>query len=233
VWVLVAAAARTGSRRARMVQVAGVGLTCLAVFGAVSAPWLELPDSLDPLLNETAGVGYVNALPDHLALGVADRVSVAFGSPDGQTREVARTLERLVALAVFGLVLAGEARRVWRDPTPRAIVRATAGSTLVFILVVSSSLQPWYFALPVALAVLLGWRSMMTRVVIGYSVLGLPALYLAYYLRESTPEIVFVVYALAPLLPLLARVPRWRPLPKRRIAPLAATFSFLGLPRGT
>ena len=231
VWVLVAAAAGVGSRRARLGRAGLVGLASLAIFVAVSAPWLELPDSLDPLLNETAGVGYVNALPDHLALGIAERASIAFGSPEADTRELARLLERVVVLAVFGLVLAGETRRVWREADQASIVRATARTSLVFILVVSSSLQPWYFALPLALAVLLGWRECLTRVAVAYSVLGLPALYLAYYLREQTPEVVYVVYALAPLLPLLVSLPRWRLLPIRRIAPVAATFSFLGLLR--
>jgi hypothetical protein len=149
-------------------------------------------------------------LPDHLALGVADRASVAFGSPEADTRELARVLERLAGIALFGLVLARETRRVWRDPTPRSIVRATVASSLVLVLVVSSSLQPWYFALPLALSVLLGWRDRLTRVVVGYSVLGLPTLYLAYYLREAMPEPIWLICALVPLLPLAQTWPNAR-----------------------
>jgi hypothetical protein len=230
VWVLVAAAARAGSVRVRVLRVGVVGLLSLVVFAAISVPWLELPDSLDPLLNETAGVGYVNALPDHLALALADRASTATGASEADTRDAARVLERVAVVAVFGLVLASQARRVWQEPTPRVVVRATALSSLVFILVVSSSLQPWYFALPLALAVLLGWGDSLTRVVAGYTVLGLPVLYLAYYLRDGLPEAVWLVYALAPLLPLLPSLPAWRPLlARRKLAPLAANFSFWGL----
>jgi hypothetical protein len=227
VWVLVAAAARAPSRRAGALHVGLVGMASLALFVAVSLPWLELPDSLDPLLNETAGVGYVNALPDHLALGAAERVTVVFGSPEAETRELARVVERVLGLAMFGLVLALETRGVWRDPSPRSIVHATAASSLAVILVVSSSLQPWYFALPLALSVLLGWRDRLTRVVVGYSVLGLPTLYLAYYLREGTPEVVWLVCALVPLLPLLGSLPA-----RGRFKKLAAASASARTPRG-
>ena len=36
----------------------------------------QLPDSLDPLLNETAGVGFVNSLPDTFTLMLAARGSI-------------------------------------------------------------------------------------------------------------------------------------------------------------
>jgi hypothetical protein len=229
IWVLVAAAARARTWRARVAHLSLVGLVSAAVMLTVSAPWLELPDSLDPLINETAGVGYVNALPDHLTLAVADRVSISLGAPEPDARDTARAIERLLVFGLFGLVLASDFRRVWREPTPRSIVRATARSSLVFILVVSSSLQPWYFALPLGLAVLLGWHDRLARVVVGYSVLALPALYLAYYLRDGTPEVVYVIYALVPLLPLVPWPPAWHPVAaRRRLAPLLAG-SFWGL----
>lgn len=186
-WLVLAEFARTRSA-VRLV------LICLVVVGVTLAtawPWLELPDSLDPLLNETAGVGYVNALPDNLALAVAGLGFIPV--------EVARAVERLVVTAAFAAYLLLEARQVLRVPTPPTIVRATARSLLVYILLVSTSVQPWYACLPVTLAVLLGWHDRFTRVTIGYSLLALPALYVHYYLRASTPAWVDVGYALAPV----------------------------------
>jgi hypothetical protein len=49
----------------------------------------------------------------------------------------------------------------------------------------------------------LGWRATLTRVILGYSVLALPAIYLNYYMRDATPAWVNLVYALAPLAPVL------------------------------
>jgi hypothetical protein len=109
----------------------------------------------------------------------------------------------VVILAVFGLYLLWEARRVWADTSPRSIAHACARSCLVYILVVSTSVQTWYFYLPVALAVGLGWQTSLARVTVGYSVLALPALYLSYYLRDSMPLAVNLVYGLAPIAPVL------------------------------
>jgi hypothetical protein len=78
---------------------------------------------------------------------------------------------------------------------------------------VSPSVQPWYFSLPLALAVVLGASSTVGMVTIGYTVLALPVLYLQYYLRDATPFWVNMAYGLAPLLPLFCR---WaRPSPQR------------------
>ncbi len=170
---------------------------------AVVWRWLELPDSLEPILAETVGVGFVNALPDGLALAVADQVLGPAGVPSAQAHELTRSAERLLVLAIFGVYLIWEARRVWSDANVAAVVRASARSCLIYVLVVSTSMQPWYFCLPVALTVLMGWRSGLSWAIVGYSVLAAPALYLSYYLRDATPLGVTLVYGLAPLAPVL------------------------------
>jgi hypothetical protein len=204
IWVAVASAARAASWREQMLRLALVGLFSTALGVAVVWPWLELPDSLEPILAETVGVGFVNALPDGLALAVADQVLGPAGVPSALARTLTRSAERLLVLATFGVYLIWEARRVWSEANVAAVVRASARSCLIYVLVVSTSMQPWYFCLPVALTVLLGWRSSLTWAIVGYSVLAVPALYLSYYLREATPLGVTLLYGLTPLVPVLA-----------------------------
>jgi hypothetical protein len=168
-----------------------------------------LPDSLAPLIDETANVGYVNSLPDQLSVaGVQAVVRPAPGPSGDPPRELTRTIERWLVLIGFGLYLIWEGRRVHGDPRPETILRETARSSLVYVLLVSTSVQTWYFGLPVALALSLGWSSVLTRVAVGYSVLALPTLYLSYYLREATPMGVMLAYGFLPLVPLVVR---WRP----------------------
>jgi hypothetical protein len=195
-----------------------IGLIGALVAAAAFAPWLELPDSFAPLLNETTGDGYANVLLDHVALGVAGRVAELGGVAEDQARSASRAVERGLAVAVFVGYLAWEARRVWSEPTSAGVVRAMARSSLLYLLVASTAVQPWYFVLPLALAALLGWQDRLGRVIVGYSLLVGPALYLSYYLRELTPEPVFVIYGLVPLLLLLRR----RASPSRRRARLAS-----------
>jgi hypothetical protein len=203
VWVAVAAAARAATWREQLLRLTLVGLFSIALTVALVWPWLELPDSLEPILAETVSVGFVNALPDGIALALADQVLGPAGVPSALARTLTRSAERLLVLTAFGVYLIWEARRVWSDPNGLAVARASARSCLIYILVVSTSMQPWYFCLPVALTVVMGWRSKLTWAIVGYSVLAVPALYLSYYLREATPFSVTLVYGLAPLAPLL------------------------------
>jgi hypothetical protein len=156
-----------------------------------------LPDSLESLLNETARVGYVNSLPDTLVQSLLGSLGAS------AALDAARVLERVLVMAVFAAYLAWEARRLWVDPRRAAVARAVARASLVFVVLVSTSVQTWYFCLPVSIAILLGLREPVARLALAYAALALPALYLSYYLREQTPGWVFVVYACAPLLVLM------------------------------
>jgi hypothetical protein len=208
IWLALACAARLPSWRRRIARVGLLMAVSIAISLALAAPWLELPDSLDPLWNETAGVGYVNSLPDALV--------VLFTGRNGAVLEAARSLERVLAIGTFAIYLAWEASRVWAQPGHAAIARALARSTLIYVLVASTSVQTWYFCLPVSIAVALGCRRRIARISLAYSALALPVLYLSYYLRDSLPPAIFVVYAGAPLLVLLPDVVRarfWPPTP--------------------
>jgi hypothetical protein len=200
VWLAFASAARVVGWRLRVGRFALLVIISVGISVALAAPWLELPDSLDPLFNETAGVGYVNCLPDILLQLIVDRLGVPL--------DAARVVERTLVLSVFAAYLVWEARRVLGDPTRATMASALARSALVYVLVASTSVQTWYFCLPLAVALVLGWRRRIARLTLAYSALALPALYVSYYLRDSTPAWIYLVYACAPLLVLAPDVLR-------------------------
>jgi hypothetical protein len=192
VWLALTLVARRDTWPGRLLLLAAMGVVSAILLVGLAVPWLELPDSLGPLLNETAGAGYVNSLPDSLVLPLAYSLSAPV--------DLARTLERLVVLVGFAVYLVWEARRVWLQASPAAVARGLALSSLIYVLAVSTSVQTWYFCLPVAVAAALGVGRRLTQVTLAYSLLALPALYLTYYLRDSTPVWVYLVYGVAPLL---------------------------------
>jgi hypothetical protein len=192
IWLAVASAARATNWPRRARRVVAIGLTAIAITFVVALPWLELPDSLDPLLSETAGVGYVNSLPDTFVRMLIAGLAVPL--------DFARGLERMAVLICFAAYLLWEGRRVWRDPNRTSVGRALARSSLIYVLVVSTSVQTWYFCLPVSVAAALGWPRRLTLVTLAYSALALPALHLSYYLRDGTPGWVFLIYGFGPLL---------------------------------
>jgi hypothetical protein len=144
-WVAVASAARVAAWQRRAMRVAVIGIVAVAIVLATAAPWLELPDSLDPLVTETANVGYVNSLPDMLVVMVSERSGVPL--------DPARTFERVLVLAAFAIYLIWESRRVWCDPGRMTIARALVRSSLLYVLLVSTSMQTWYLCLPVSIGV--------------------------------------------------------------------------------
>lgn len=204
IWLALAAAVRTTSLKDRVLRLGLLALVGVTLLVATSLPWLELPDSLEPLMAETANVGYVNSLPDSLGLALADQVLSPVGGFSAElAHAMTRTLERVAMLVAFGAYLIWEGRRIARRPLPESIAAAAARSCLIYVLLVSTSVQTWYFCLPVALALARGWEPALSRITVGYSLLALPALYLSYYLRDLTPLPVFIAYGLVPLVPLI------------------------------
>jgi hypothetical protein len=217
IWLGFAAAARARSWPRRGLRLGILTLLSLGVALLIAAPWLELPDSLDPLVNETARVGYVNSLPDTFVVMLVSAL--------GMDLDSARFVERLLIYGGFALYLIWEVRQVWADPNRGGVARALARSSLIYVLLVSMSVQTWYFCLPLTVALGLGWRRRIARLTLAYSALALPALYLSYYLRELTPGWVFVAYAVVPLVALAPRtVTRRTSRPSRQRVSVQPTF---------
>lgn len=210
-------ARQMGTWRARVGAAVVAGALALVVGAGLFAPWLELPDSLDPLLSQTGGSLYANTVPDVVALTVADQVLVPRGATLRSARATARGWVKIAVDAVAVAYLACELWQLWRasEPGGHAAVTALARSAtrllMVVILLVSIWVQTWYYILPLALAALLGWRSLLTRVVVAYTLTALPVLYVHYYLQDDVPDGIFLLYGGVPLvLPLVASVRSWR-----------------------
>jgi hypothetical protein len=184
--------------------VAGIAAGVVTVL--LFAPWLELPDSLDPVLSQTGGALYANALPDIVSLSVSDQVLAPRGMTLAVARSTARGWMKLLVDVIFLAYLVWEVWHLWRTAAGSRTdaVRALLGSSIrllmVVILVVSIWVQTWYFVMPLALAALLGWRSTLTRTVVAYTLTALPVLYTHYYLQDDAPDAIFWLYGLLPLL---------------------------------
>ncbi|MBV9543180.1 MAG: hypothetical protein JOY61_02250 [Chloroflexi bacterium] len=208
--------------RRRALQLGIVGVVCAAVTVALFAPWLELPDSLDPILRQTGGNLYANAVPDLLSLTIADDV-LSTHAPLSVARDEARTAMKALVDAIFLLYLIWEMRQVWlsaaggRRAALMSVIRASARATLVIILVVSIWVQPWYFVLPLGLALLLGVRTLLAKISIGYTLTALAAMYVHYYLQDAVSSAIFLVYAGLPLLLAIPELLGRRDRPRLRV----------------
>jgi alpha-1,6-mannosyltransferase len=204
------------SWRARFVWLGGAGVLVAAITYVLFRPWLQLPEVLSPILDAAGGKLYSNSVPDLAALTIADQVLDPQQLNPIETRELARFWAKVVTRALFVLYLAWEVRGLWRlSPTAgrqavvQAVIAASVRAFLVLLLMVLMWILEWYYTWPLALATLLGWRSMLTRVVVGYTLTALPIIYVHHYWSVHMPGALVLVYALPPLaLPVIAWLAR-------------------------
>ena len=206
VFLLVGVLRATPGRRQRGMLLGATLVWTALLTILLFAPWLELPDSLDPILRQTGGNLYANAIPDLVSLTVADQALNPAGVPFAAARDAARLVMKVLVDLAFVVYLVWEVRQVWRAAAVgggtalAGVVRATARASLVLIMVVSIWVQPWYFILPLGVAVLLGMRDVVARVAVAYTLTALVGLYVHYYLQDAVPGVVYLAYAFLPLL---------------------------------
>src|SRR5262249_40086231 len=100
-FLLIAWARQLSSWRGRVVSVLMAGSAAGVVTVLLFAPWLELPDSLDPVLSQTGGALYANALPDVVSLAVSDQVLAPRGMTLALARSTVRGWMKLLVEAIF------------------------------------------------------------------------------------------------------------------------------------
>ena len=67
----------------------------------------------------------------------------------------------------------------------RATIAAATRALLVLPLLVLTWVWSWYLSWSLVLAVTLGWRSRLARVVVAYTLVGLPVVYAHQYLNDD------------------------------------------------
>jgi len=208
--------ARLRTWGARLVWLGATGMVVALLVLALLWPWRPLSAALAPALNAVGGGMVVNSAPSLAATRLADHLFAPSKKRQAQNQvqqaqyeELVRSWTRQATRLLFLLYLVWEARQVLgaaRQDTRtalRAAIRACTRAFLLLILLVLPWVQAWYFVWPLALAALLGWRPTLSRLVVAYSLLCLPAFYLPHYFNQEsrvTPDWVLFAYAGVPLL---------------------------------
>ncbi|MBI3968603.1 MAG: hypothetical protein HY329_23460 [Chloroflexi bacterium] len=202
--------------RARALWLAGGAALMLGLTLVLAWPWLQL-EALAPLVAAAGGKLYQNSVPDVLAHVLATSLFDPFGRDPETALATSRFWVKVVARGLFLAYLAYELRRLWpaagRDAN-EAVTAALAAATralLVLLLVVLTWVLTWYFTWPLALATLLGWRSQLARVAVGYTITALPVFYVHHYwyavYQSEMPDALLFFYAVPPLLiPMVERL---------------------------
>jgi len=145
--------------------------------------------------------------------------------------EPVRLWVKNICRVIFAVYLVWELVRLWRIAGDHSrslvepILTASVRAFVVLILVAMTWVLEWYWMWPFALATLLGWQRMLTKVVVGYTLTSLPIFYVHHSWSSHMPGVLVLVYALPPLaLPLLAwAYDRWI---RRPDANLPVTHAF-------
>src|SRR5579864_6666895 len=205
-------ARRLPSWRARVTWIGGTGILVGALTTALFWPWLD-SRAFEPMLVAAGGKAWMftNWAPDLVALTVDRWLDPSTIDDPNALHETVRTWAKVITRLIFAIYLAWEVVRLWRiagnrqKPLLEPILEASARAFAVLILVVLTWVLEWYWMWPLALVTLLGWRRMLTKVVVGYTLTSLPIFYVHHYWSTNMPGVLVLAYALPPLaLPLLA-----------------------------
>ena len=196
-------------------------------------PWLKLPEVLDPMLDAASGTMYTNSVPDLAALTVSDQILDPSGVNLQAAQDTAHFWMKVITRLAFLGYLAWEIRRVWRASgngalaTAKAVVEASVRVFLFLLVVVMTWVLGWYFLWPLALTTLLGWRRMLSWVVVAFTLTALPVFYYHHYWSWHMSGAVLFAYVGPPLLlPIVGWAwVRWAPrgLPERLVLTPAPT----------
>ncbi len=180
----------------------GVGilatLTAPVIFVAFYLPWWQGIDTVSPILTWSQGPMFNNYVPDILAFGLASRdVLAGDGTVDpALALEGWRTSIKTVARLFFVAWIVVE---LWRVRGGLGIAGAGARIMMVFLLAVNTWVLPWYFSWPLALAMILGWDAITTKVLVGFSLSAPTVMYYHHFWHPYMSDSTYLLY-LAPLL---------------------------------
>jgi hypothetical protein len=236
-FLIVPWARRLPSWPARIAWIGGLGVLVAGVTLVLYIPWFDYPRAFAPLLVAAGGKywQYSNWAPDLLALTISDQwlAPAALTAPPEMVdllHEPVRLWVKNICRIIFVVYLGWELFHLWRLAGDRSrslvepILTASVRAFVMLILVAMPWVLEWYWMWPFALATLLGWQRMLTKVVVGYTLTSLPLFYVHHSWSSHMPGVLVLAYALPPLaLPVLAWVyDRWRSRPNAHLAVVPA-----------
>jgi hypothetical protein len=236
-FLIVPWARRLPSWPTRIAWIGGLGVLVAGVTLILYIPWFDYPRAFAPLLVAAGGKywQYSNWAPDLLALTISDQWlnPAALTAPPEMVdllHEPVRLWVKNICRIIFVVYLGWELLRLWRLAGDRSrslvepILTASVRAFVVLILVAMPWVLEWYWMWPFALATLLGWQRMLTKVVVGYTLTSLPLFYVHHSWSSHMPGVLVLAYAVPPLaLPVLAwAYDRWRRRPDAHLAVVPA-----------
>src|SRR5262249_12327946 len=158
---------------ARVVWVGGSALAVLGLTLVLYWPWLAGVGILTPAFDEISGKFNFHSVPGLVQRWVADWLPAMTDLRGDAADATAQLWVASVCHAAFVFYFIWELMRVWssRDQRPaiEVISSVSARALLVALLLVLTEVHTWYFTWPLVLVTLLGWRSTLTRLVVGYT----------------------------------------------------------------
>lgn len=173
-------------------------LTVPVVIAAFYWPWWAGIETISPIINWSQGPMFNNYVPDTLAFYLAGRQVVESGGLVDPAVALAGWRENIKnAARVFFVIWC--AVELWRVRGALGIAGAGARVMLIFLLAVNTWVLPWYFTWPLALAIVVGWESTTTKVLIGFSLSAPTVMYYHHFWHPYMSDTTYLLY-LAPLM---------------------------------
>jgi hypothetical protein len=182
------------SRRAQWKQVGAGAVLALLLTAALSWPWVAAPAAFGSIWQLGTGQVVINSVPAVLAHAVAGDDLLA------------QLPFQLLGPATFVVYFGWELRNAYRQPPsePRnwfcTARRGAARALLLLPMLVSPATWSWYFSWSLVVAVVGGWNDWLTRLVVVYTLVMPPLVYLQQYLNEQVFGLAPVVGAVGPLI---------------------------------
>ncbi len=198
------------SARARFTWLGGSTVLVVGIALALFWPWLAGAQMFSAAVDEVSGKFEFHALPVVVQRLIGDWLPSVTDLDSESASRLAQAAVYGLCRAAFVIYVVLELVYVWsrreeRKPPLEVVSAVSARMFLVLVLVVLTEVHSWYFTWPLALVPFLGWRSGLTKLVVGYTLTCLPVDYIALFDWNATLPVAVrillgVGYLLVPLL---------------------------------
>jgi hypothetical protein len=176
--------------RARVAWLGGSLALIIGIATAMFWPWLAGAQVFGPAFDEVSGKFAFHSLPVVVQRLIGDWLPTVTDLDADAAGRLAQAIVYGLCRAVFVVYVVFELIGVWsnrdRRPPLEVVSAVSARILLMLLLVVLTEVHSWYFTWPLALVPFLGWRSGLTKLVVGYTLTCLPVDYIALFDWNAT-----------------------------------------------